>query len=755
MLTCHLAALCLLLSPQDPPRIVVATDDVRISESCIISIPRGTVIADTNGDGVIHIDADDLTIRFEEGSTLRGSGPTVPPDLYAGIGIAIRGHRNIRIENPRASGFKIALLAQNADGLTLSGGLFDDNYRQRLKSTPAAEDGADWLFPHENDQRQWVTQHGAAICVERSRGIQVSTTKVRRGQNGLIIDRVNNAKIFDNDMSFLSGWGLAMWRSSTNMISRNAFDFCVRGHSEGVYNRGQDSAGILCFEQCNDNVFVENSVTHGGDGFFGFAGKEALGEKPPEGPIDYANAGCNRNLFVRNDFSYAPAHGLELTFSEGNIIWNNRFVENAICGIWGGYSSESWIVDNLFERNGAMAYGLERGGINMEHAARNVILENRFVNNRCGVHLWWDNDGTLLNLPGVKANYRAVSENIIGDNRFIMDDQNPWTGPRAGRMIGTQLRDAGEGNVRDNFYAANIAVITAHGATELDAPANAKPTLCTLPDFVPPSVEPIGESRPVRARSHLEGRDKIIMGPWGPWDFESPMIRDLGETPEGRVYELFGIKDANVLSPTAETSVDLPSDPDNPAHPFRVTVLPREHADVTPFELDIQDGRRSWRTRERGVIVRALWKARFFEWPKDIDPRQKLDEWRALAADIPAVELRSLRLPFGHRGPRADNLSIPADAQAALPDAADHFAMIATTSLRLPAGRWKVRTLSDDGIRVTADAKPIIDNWTWHGPTVNEGMLELDRERTVELAVEYFEIDGYAVLELTLERVAD
>jgi hypothetical protein len=81
--------------------------------------------------------------------------------------------------------------------------------------------------------------------------------------------------------------------------------------------------------------------------------------------------------------------------------------------------------------------------------------------------------------------------------------------------------------------------------------------------------------------------------------------------------------------------------------------------------------------------------------------------------------------------------------------------MIATTSLRLPAGRWKIRTLSDDGIRVTADAKPIIDNWTWHGPTVNEGMLELDRERTVELAVEYFEIDGYAVLELTLERVAD
>ena len=56
---------------------------------------------------------------------------------------------------------------------------------------------------------------------------------VRRGQNGLILDRVDHAKIYDNDCSFLSGWGLAMWRSCDNSIARNAFDFCVRGHSEG------------------------------------------------------------------------------------------------------------------------------------------------------------------------------------------------------------------------------------------------------------------------------------------------------------------------------------------------------------------------------------------------------------------------------------------------------------------------------------------------------------------------------------------
>ena len=82
----------------------------------------------------------------------------------------------------------------------------------------------------------------------------------------------------DNDFSFNSGWGIALWRCARNVISRNAVDFCVRGYSHGVYNRGQDSAGIFVFEQNNENVFAENSATHGGDCFFGFAGREALGQ---------------------------------------------------------------------------------------------------------------------------------------------------------------------------------------------------------------------------------------------------------------------------------------------------------------------------------------------------------------------------------------------------------------------------------------------------------------------------------------------
>ena len=131
----------------------------------------------------------------------------------------------------------------------LRGAELRQNFRQHLKSTPQAEDGSDWLWPHNNDQEQWRTNYGAGLYIARSRDIEVHDVYAREQQNGIVIDRVTHSRIYDNDCSFLSGWGLAMWRSSDNVISRNAFDFCVRGYSHGVYNRGQESAGIQMYEE--------------------------------------------------------------------------------------------------------------------------------------------------------------------------------------------------------------------------------------------------------------------------------------------------------------------------------------------------------------------------------------------------------------------------------------------------------------------------------------------------------------------------
>ncbi|MGQ0628412.1 MAG: right-handed parallel beta-helix repeat-containing protein, partial [Phycisphaerales bacterium] len=356
-------ALALLgsLAPDPLPTLVLTTDNTLVAASCIIRIPPGTVLEDADGNGILHVTSDNLTITFEPGSVLRGSAPGSDPDLAKGTAIRISGRSGVSIEGLPAEGFHVGIWATAAPNLTINRCTFDHMWRPRLASTPEAEAAADWLWPHNNDHAEWRTRYGAAICIEQSTAPTIRSCRARAGQNGLILDRVSAARVYDNDFSFLSGWGIALWRSSHNTISRNALDFCIRGYSHGIYNRGQDSAGILLFEQCHHNTIAENSATHGGDGYFAFAGKQALGETPSPG-FDHTRAGCNDNTVARNDFSYAAAHGLEHTFSFGNRFEGNRLVENAICGIWAGYAQSSLILNNTIKGNGPRTSRAGGGG---------------------------------------------------------------------------------------------------------------------------------------------------------------------------------------------------------------------------------------------------------------------------------------------------------------------------------------------------------------------------------------------------------
>ena len=716
------------------PEITVTTDNTRIDKSCRVRIPEGTVITDADGNGVIHIVADGITVEFlgDHGAELVGAKDGTPWEELTGVGVRIDGRTGVTLRNAHTHNFKVGIWASNADGLTIDGADVADGFAMRLKSTPQAEDGSDWLWPHDNDEHEWMERYGAGIYVERSSGVTIKDCYARRRQNGIVIDRVTDSKVFDNDCSFLSGWGLAMWRSSKNIISRNAFDFCVRGYSHGVYNRGQDSAGILFFEQCSDNLLAENSATHGGDSFFGFGGKEALGQaKAPEG-FSHERAGCNDNLLINNDFSYAPAHGIELTFSFGNRLVGNRLVENAICGVWGGYSQDTLIAGNLFETNGQMAYGLERGGVNIEHGAGNIIRDNVFRGDKCAVHLWWDNDEGLLETDWAKANHRGVVDNEIIRNRF------------EGTPIAIQLRDTGVNSVGGNEFEGV--------GKEIDRSGGEEPVevMVTMELFQPPEYEALGETRPVGARSQLAGRQNIIMGEYFPWDHEGPLARRAKGDPGTHRYEVLGeVEDFYFVlnGATAQAVLREPGeDDDGKPTPLRVDV--HGPAGVHPYVLKLRG--KDFETEYADTLVVAKWKATFFPWT--VDPRENLAGWRAQAktAEARSAELDALNLPYGMGGPRDQDLP---EAVTKAGPGPDRFGMIATSKLTLPAGRWRVSTLSDDGVRVMIDGKPVIENWTWHAPARDTAEFDQAATKLVEITVEHFEIDGFATLELQFEPV--
>ncbi len=153
-----------------------------------------------------------------------------------------------------------------------------------------------------------------------------------------------------------------------------------------------------------------------------------------------------------------------------------------------------------------------------------------------------------------------------------------------------------------------------------------------------------------------------------------------------------------------------------------------------------------------GTIVAARWDCVFFPWRPEADPREKLVDWRRLTSGLEAVrgEVAALDFPYGWSGPRDQGARVTDEIRRRGPGG-DHFGMIARTRLALPKGEWRFAALSDDGLRVTVAGRQVIENWTWHGPTRDEGTFVQDADGEVDVEVEHFEIDGYSVLRLEIE----
>ncbi len=527
-------------------------------------------------DGVIVLrGAQGVTLDLT-GVRLRGTPADTHLDQNLGFGIVIEDCRDVTVRGGELGGYKVCVAVRGSTGVVLEDMTFDGWFGQHLGSTPAAEDAADWLRPHENDQDEWISKYGAAISFTDCSRVTVRRCRGRHGQNGVLLTRTDASSIYDNDFSFLSGWGLGMYRSSGNVISHNIFDYCVRGYSHGVYARGQDSAGILMFERCCDNVVAFNSATHGGDGVFLFAGRdlvEALArERGEEHP-----GGSDRNLFYGNDLRYSPANALEATFSSGNLVVENRLSGCAQHGIWAGYSNRMLVLRNEI-------HGAQGGGVTIEHGQECVIAENHFDGNNRAVELYWDPDPQLVGGPFGRFNDTSSRDHWLVANVFGENAQDVVLKITTGTTFvdndwGTSQRPpyiqdvTSEGDPELDIETVRGWMADRHGAlpTGHMAQATLRPYIGRWPDLLDehhrisapqvPGTQVVGaEERGVSSGD----RSTIVMGEWGPWDHRSGEPR-----PEER--------------------------------------------------------------RVGGLLADHRWSATWFRWGEDVDPRADLEAWRKLA----------------------------------------------------------------------------------------------------------------------------
>jgi len=658
----------------------------------------------------IIIRGDNVTVDLT-GVTLEGGEPFGNPDRDTGVGVLVDGSRGVTIRGGAIRGYKVALLARRAPALHVTGGDFSYNWKPRLLSGIEHESLVDWLTYHHNEQDEWL-RYGAAIYLAGSDDAEIDNNRAVQGQNGLLITKSARAKVWNDTFSWMSGLGIGMYRTTDSRIMHNRLDYDVRGYSHGFYNRGQDSAGLLMFEQTSNNIVAYNSITHGGDGVFLWAGQSTM---------DTGQGGANDNVFLDNDVSHAVANGIEATFSRNAIVGNR--IEDCWHGIWGGYSYESLIARNSFAGNSE--------DISIEHGQNITIQYNTFKGDPVAVHLWANpNQDPTWGYP--KARDTASRDYWIGANAFVgvgaaldvaqthglvlasNEMQNVTQPVRAGLDV-VDLRERTDGAQPDRFVSTPLPL---PGGMNAMLPDNAR-----------------------------RGRDTIIVDAWGPYDYLSPKIWPVGKLTD-RPLKLRVLGPAgkwtlrSIAGGTAGTRAgDVPGE---------ISVTPAVSGDLElaleykGAEVVTPRGQKYAAGKPVPVAFSVLdppveWTAKYWSFDTATDPVTATDKFAAHLSEAPIRTDTLAHLDFVTGGVLGPGLP------------RDHVALRAEGSVTLPSGAFDLMVISDDGVRVWVDDRLVVDRWSVHESVLDRAPIAGGRHR---LRVEYFEESGWAELQVRFQRTS-
>jgi parallel beta-helix repeat protein len=672
---------------------------------------------DSLNKSVIVIQGNNIVIDFA-GATLNGNAKGLTPDQFYGVAIIVKGGRNITIKNLAAKGYKVAVLARNVDGLTIQNCEFSYNYRQHLNSTQKKEDISDWLTHHHNENDEWL-RYGAAVYLRGCTNFSVSDSKVTGGQNALMMMECTNGTVYNNDFSFNSGLGIGMYKSSGNKIMYNKLDFNVRGYSNGVYNRGQDSAGILVYEQSSNNLFYNNSVTHGGDGFFLWAGQTTM---------DTGKGGCNNNRIVNNDFSYAPTNGIEVTFSSNQIIGNRIF--ECDHGIWGGYSYNTDIASNQFRNN--------RIAIAIEHGQHNTIQDNIFFRDKEAIRLWSRKEQPSDWGYGKYHDARSV-DYLVTLNSFNSN-------PIAYNITGTDSL-----NIFNNRYSGVEEIFKIDSSvTNIDSTKKELPERTAV---YPTVKSPIN---PFKGNGKLAGRKNIMITEWGPYDFRYPLIWNTNPTdtsstmqfdvlgPKGK-WKFISVKGVEMDKMVADsfpnsfsakklsagrTDIEIVAEYSGPAFTDQ---LGKQVAANTPY-----------RFAYKHFFQPINFTVNFYSFDSTTNPI-KTNSLSTLQKQAPFKTEQVNKLDYAWWGGVKSN-----DKQYT------QFLTLAEGDADMGAGDYQLSVTWDDAVRIYVDGQLVVDEWNPSKYNFDEAPnknVSLKLNKGIhKFRVEHVELGGFATLSVKLKK---
>jgi hypothetical protein len=343
-LICVLSPLWFLLGQPllSPPEVSAAEPDIPVLE-----ISTDTRLEPGKTYGALVIKASHITVDGTD-AWLVGPGQANPAS-FQGTGVFAQGVRGVTLRNVRARGFETGLRLTDCQQCRIEGCDFSNNFHD-----PAFGWG-------ENGRR-------GGIVLERCQGLRLERNRANHVWDACVLVDSDLNTLIHNDFSHTSNTCLKLWHASRNLVQDNVLSHGIRKDPGEVHAR--DSTSVLIESGSNDNRFVRNDCTHGGDGIF----------------IRVLNGWVSTgNHFEENDCSYA----------------NRNKANHGSYGFWLGASDQTVLIDNE-----ACYNGLADGPHNSPHlpeqghagivfmfgpSSHTVVRGNRCVgNNGAGIALIGD-----------------------------------------------------------------------------------------------------------------------------------------------------------------------------------------------------------------------------------------------------------------------------------------------------------------------------------------------------------------------------
>lgn len=379
------------------------------------SAPAEDITQDTPLDpgktyGSLVIKASNITIDGR-GATIAGD-EDLPGNKRKGVAILAEGVSNVTLKNIKAKGWETGLRIVGGSGWTIENCDFSDNFHD-------PEFG--W---GENGRR-------GGIVLERVTKSTLRKNRANRVWDACVLVNSDDNMLEENDFSHTSNTCLKLWTASRNTIRKNVLSHGIRINPGEVHAR--DSTSVLIESGSNDNRFLDNDCTHGGDGIF----------------VRVLNGWCSTgNHFENNDCSFANNNGVECWAPRNAFVRNKA--NHCSYGFWLGGSDQSRLIGNEASFN-----GLKSGHHNSPHLpqaghAGIVFMFGPSSHTVCRGNVCRENNGAGIALIGDlgsqgqkwRAYHWIIEQNSLAKNRWgIYAKHADWVSLAGNRFDGNTVKD--------------------------------------------------------------------------------------------------------------------------------------------------------------------------------------------------------------------------------------------------------------------------------------------------------------------------